>query len=109
MRRLISLAVATTLLLAAAPSQAASSKACKRLAGNAKVVLKGKESLVARRGTESNLNLTYYACLYSQPRLYKLPGQNGGDTEFYGRFTPAGRFLAYQHVNSEEAATFTPG
>jgi hypothetical protein len=109
MRLPITLAVSATLLFAAPASQAASSKQCKRLAGNTKVVLKGKDSLVVRRGSESNLNLTYYACLYSSPRLYKLPSQNGGDTEFYGRFTPAGRFLAYEHVNAEEAATFTPG
>jgi hypothetical protein len=41
--------------------------------------------------------------------LYAIPGQNGGDTEFFSQFTPAGRFLAYQHVNSEAAATFVPG
>jgi hypothetical protein len=105
----LGLALAVASVGVAPAAEAASSKQCKRLAGKAKVVVKGKESLVVKRGTESNLNLKYYACLYAAPRLYAIPGQNGGDTEFYGRFTPAGRFLAYEHINSEEAATFTPG
>jgi hypothetical protein len=105
------LVVMAALLVAAPASHAASSKQCKRAVSKAKakVFAKGRYTLIARRGTEQNLNLTYFACLYTKPQLYKLPGQNGGDTEFYGRFTGSGNFLAYQHVNSEEAATFTPG
>ena len=96
-------------LVAAPATQAASSKQCRRLAGKAKVIVKARESMVVSRGNANALTLTYYACLYAKPRLYKLPGQNGGDTEFYGKFTPAGRYLAYAHINQEQAAVFSPG
>ena len=103
--------VLTAALLVAAPaSQAASSKQCKRAVAKAKakVLGKGRDALIASRGSEGQLNLTYYACLYSKPRLYKIPGQNGGDTEFYATFTNSGRYVAYQHGNQEQAATFSP-
>jgi hypothetical protein len=104
--------VLTAALLVVAPaSHAASSKQCKRAVAKskAKVLGKGRDALIASRGSEGQLNLTYFACLYSKPQLYKIPGQNGGDTEFFGLFTTSGRYLAYQHVNQEQAATFSPG
>src|SRR5215212_454434 len=106
---LLALAVLLASLAATPSSQAATSKQCKRLAGKAKVIVKARESMVVSRGNANALTLTYYTCLYARPRLYKLPGQNGGDTEFYGKFTPAGRYLAYSHLNQEQAAVFSPG
>jgi hypothetical protein len=109
------LLIASALLvasLAAAPaSEAASSKHCKTLAANAKakVVVKSSKAMVVVKGKSGQLTQTYYACLYAKPGLYKLPGgQNGGDTEFFGKFTLAGRYLAYQHVNEEPAASDYP-
>jgi hypothetical protein len=110
-RRVLPLAAALLVAsLGAAPAaDAASSKRCKALAGKAKVVVKGTDSLVFKRGTSDDYTLTYYACLYAKPRLYKLPGQNGGDTEHFDQFTVAGHFLAYGHVNAEAAAVHNPG
>jgi hypothetical protein len=104
--------IAAALLIAslgvAPASDAASSKRCRALAGKARVVAKGKDSLVVSRGNATNFTLTYSACLYVKPRLFKIPGQNGGDTEHFGRFTLGGRYLAYEHVNAEEAAGYNP-
>jgi hypothetical protein len=97
-------------LCAASTADAASSKRCSRLVPRgAKVVAKGRDSMVISRGSAGDLTLTYYACVYVKPRLYKLPGQNGGDTEFFGKFTLGGKYLAYAHINQEQAATFSPG
>ena len=111
MRRslVLTLALAVASLGAAPASEAASSKRCRALAGKQKVVAKSNDAIVVRRGTEQQLTLTYSYCLFVKPRLYKLPGQNGGDTEYYGPFTLQGRYLAYGHVNAEEASPFTPG
>jgi hypothetical protein len=108
---ILTLALLGAALVLAPVSQAASSKPCKRLVAKskAKVSGKGRYALIAKRGSQSRLNLTYYACLYSKPSLYKLPGQNGGDTEFFSLFNASVRYLAYQHVNQEQAATFSPG
>jgi hypothetical protein len=105
------LVVMAALLVAAPAADAATSKQCKRAVAKAKakVLGKGRYALIAKRGSEGQLNLTYYACLYTKPKLYKIPGQNGGDTEFYSLFTTSVRYLAYQHVNQEQAATFSPG
>ena len=105
------LVLMAALLVVAPASHAATSKQCKRAVAKAKgrVLGKGRDALIASRGSEGQLNLTYYACLYTKPRLYKFPGQNGGDTEFFSLFTNSGRYVAYQHVNQEQAATFSPG
>src|SRR4051812_6723851 len=103
-RALLAVAVLAASLVAPPASNAASSTRCKALAGKAKVVAKGKDSMVVSRGNADAITLTHYACLYTKPRLYKLPGQNGGDTELFGRFTLGGRYLAYEHVNAEEAS-----
>lgn len=112
MRRslLLSVALLVVSLGAAATADAAvSSKRCEALAAKAKmkVIVKGKTSLVARRGTLAGFTLRYRACLYRKPRLYLLPDQNG-ETERYDRFTLAGDFLAYAHTNVEEASTTYP-
>jgi hypothetical protein len=96
--------------LAAAPaSDAAGSKRCKALAGKKKILVKGPDSMVVSRGNADDYTLTYYGCLYVKPRLVKLPDQNGGDSEFFDQFTLKGKYLAYGHVNVEEAAAHTPG
>jgi hypothetical protein len=105
---LLAVALLAASLVAAPASNAASSKRCKALAGKAKVIVKGKDEQVVSRGRESALTLTYYACLYTKPRLWKIPDQNGGDTELFNTFTSQGRYLAYGHVNAEEASPFTP-
>jgi hypothetical protein len=108
-RRLLLLALLATALCAAPAADAASSKKCRQLAGKQKVVAKSTDAIVVRRGSEPNLTLTYSYCLFVKPRLYKLPGQNGGDTEFYNDFTLQGRYLVYGHVNAEEASPINPG
>jgi hypothetical protein len=110
-RRALVLAVAVLAasLGAASAADAASSKRCRALAGKAKVVVKDADSIVVSRGDARDYTLSFYACLYAKPRLFKLPGQNGGSTERFARFTPQGRFLAYEHVNVEEASPFYPG
>jgi hypothetical protein len=110
MRRLLMLSAALLIatLGASSTANAASSKRCTALVAKdkSKVALKGKTSLVARRGSLADYNLTYKACLYSKPRLYKL--RSDGATERYGRFTLAGNFMAYEHRNVEEASAFYP-
>ena len=109
MRRGVAVAIALAVLVAATPADAASSKGCKRLAPKgAKVTLKGKDSLVFKRGSAGDFTLTYWGCLYAKPRLYKLAHQNGGDTEFFGGFVTSGRYLAYVHQNAEAAAQNVP-
>jgi hypothetical protein len=102
-------AVLTATLAAAPASEAASSKRCRALAPKARVVVKGPSSLVLVRGTREDFTQTFYACLYAKPRLYRVPGQDGGDAERFGRFKLAGRYVAYEHVNVEEASNFYPG
>jgi hypothetical protein len=107
----VTLAVATAALgVAPAADASAASARCKALGGKtAKVVATSKGALVLSRGSFNKLTLTYYGCLYAKkPRLYKLPEQNGGDTEFFGKFTFAGRYLAYTHGNEENAAVVSP-
>jgi hypothetical protein len=106
---LLSAALLAAALAATPAADAASSKRCKALAGKAKVIVKGPDSLVVKRGSSDNFTLTYYGCLYVKPRLVKLPGQNGGDTEHFDKFTLSGRYLAYGHVNAEAAADHNPG
>jgi hypothetical protein len=110
---------AVVALVVAAPAQAlgsagvgsaaSKSKRCRALAPKARVVVRGPDSLVFVRGKRDNFTQTFYACLYAKPRLYKIPGQNGGDTERFARFTLSGRYVAYEHVNVEEASNFYPG
>jgi hypothetical protein len=97
-------------LVAAPASQAAGPKRCKAAAAkaHAKVKVKGPSSLVASRGSEEEFTLTHFACLYSKPKLYKIPGQNGGGSENFSKFTLKGRYVAYEHLNAEEASTFYP-
>jgi hypothetical protein len=103
-------AAAVVVLGVSSSADAASSKGCKALAPkNAKVALKGKDALVLKRGSAADFTLTYWGCLYSKPRLYKLANQNGGDTEFFGGFVTSGRYLAYVHTNAEQAAVVVPG
>ncbi|MEA2623504.1 MAG: hypothetical protein QOH61_2414 [Chloroflexota bacterium] len=110
MRRylLLSSALLIASLGAASTADAASSKGCRALVAKdkSKIVVRGKTSLVARRGTLADYNLTYKACLYSKPRLYKL--RSDGATERYARFTLAGNFMAYAHTDVEEASAFYP-
>jgi hypothetical protein len=106
----VSSALLATLLVAAPAADAATSKRCRALAGaKAKVAAKGPASIVFRKGSRENLTQTFYACLYAKPRLVKIPGQNGGDSERFSRFTLNGRYVAYEHVNVEEASNFYPG
>jgi hypothetical protein len=106
---LLAAALLVASLGASPAADAASSGRCRSLAGKMKVIVKGKDSMVVSKGSEDNINLTFYGCLYVKPRLYKLPEQNGGDTELLSLFTPAGRYLAYAHVNAEEASPTTAG
>jgi hypothetical protein len=109
-RHLLSASALLAASLAIVPAaDAASSKRCRALAPKAKIVAKGPDSMVLRRGSRENFTQTFSACLYAKPRLYKIPGQNGGDTERFGRFTLNGRYVAYEHVNVEEASTLYPG
>jgi hypothetical protein len=106
---LLSAALLVAALAAAPSADAASSKRCKALAGKMTILAKGPDSMVVKRGSSEKFTLTYYGCLYVKPRLVKLPGQNGGDTEHFDKFTLNGRYLAYGHVNAEPAAGHVPG
>jgi hypothetical protein len=102
--------LAASAAAAAAPAaEAASAKRCKALAPKARVVVKGPASIVLVRGSSDDFNKTFLTCLYAKPRLYKIPGQDGGAAERFRRFKLAGRYVAYEHVNVEEASNFYPG
>ena len=75
----------------------------------AKIVHKGATALVVRSGRADTRTLTYSACLYAKPRLYPLPEQNGGHTEFYGTFVTSGRYIAYVHLQAVPATLEVPG
>ena len=112
MRRILLLTLALSVAaFAAVPSaHAATAKRCQAAAkkAKAKVLKKGKTSLVARRGRETEIGARYYGCLYSKPKLYKFSNRFAGDTDFYDGFKLNGRYLAYAHQNVEEAASDFP-
>lgn len=112
MRRILLLTLALSIAAfgAVPTADAATAKRCQAAAkkAKAKVIKKGKSSLVARRGRETEIGARYYGCLYSKPKLYKFSNRYAGDTDFYDGFKLNGRYLAYVHQNVEEAASDFP-
>jgi hypothetical protein len=87
----------------AVPSSAEAANACRARADHAKVVAQSSTALVYSTGKPFNRYVS--ACTFKSPRkTFRLPGQDGGDTNTPYSYRLNGRFLAYAVINQEEAS-----
>ena len=103
-RRPAVLAAAAVLATAlAGPATAGAANRCDTLADRGKVLAKSSSTVVYSTGSRDDLDLYVHACQYKTRKPFRLPGQDGGDTERLETFRLAGRYLAWVSVNAEPA------
>ena len=96
----LTLSLATAGLLAG-PGLASASN-CSNFHG--RLAVKGFVRLYVR-GSTGNLNKYYYTCVGRRGKVFKLPGQDGGDTAHLGTFAVgAGSYIAWSNLDVEEAS-----
>jgi hypothetical protein len=88
----------------AGPATADAANRCTTQAERGKVVAQSSSAVVWSTGSRDDLNLYLHACRLKDQRVFRLPGQNGGDTETLKTFRLSGRHLAWVTVNNEPAA-----
>jgi hypothetical protein len=88
----------------AGPATADAANKCRAQAERGKVLAQSTTALVYSRGSESALNRYVQACTFKDQKTFRLPGQDGGDTEHFETVRLSGRYVAYVLVDSEPAS-----
>src|SRR3954454_6856045 len=84
------------------PSAAGAANSCRAHAARDTVVAQSSTAVVYSTGRPPNRYVS--ACTFKARKSFRLPGQDGGDTNSPYSFRLNGRFLAYAVINQEPAS-----
>jgi hypothetical protein len=104
-RRIALLTVVAALGTAlAGPAAADAANRCRTEADRGKIVAQSSTAVVWSTGSQDGLTLYLHACQFKDQKPFRLPGQNGGDTETLETFRLSGRYLGWVSTNQEQAS-----